>query len=205
VSGFLSSTTGAQTINEFFRPTSAPTSTTEDTSTRFGGGFTVLYNFQVGPNVLIAPFASVSFPNYSNIHTFANGASFGKTEDFIITEGLQFGFPWRVEGANALFYIQLGGAEGPAKFKVNFLRMPSSVDTQWIGGAMAGIGVDFQPDNWRIGNYPVSVFAQVNGIWWQVAKFNAPAGSPLFNYEISQLWLTAMIGATIHFGPVPPR
>jgi len=199
LSGFLSVNYGEQTNKEYLTLTDMLTNSLDDSNARLGGGVGLVYNVPINVNFLAGPFVNVNFPNQSIIRNFPNGSSIGTTNTAVVTFGGQFGIPFKLDQTPALVYLQLGGSETQKNLKINF-AMPS-VDTQTIWGGTIGVGAAIQPQNLRIGDKPVTLFAQLNGTFWQDGRYVGPAGSRPYSYVVQRDDVTLLVGATVWFSP----
>jgi hypothetical protein len=193
LSGFLSINYGEQTNREFLADTL--TNTLDDANARLGGGIGVVYNFPVSRSFLAGPFVNVNFPNQSIMRTFPGGGSIGTTNTAVVTFGGNFAVPFKLEQMPAIVFLQIGASETQQNLKINF-AMPS-IDSRTIWGTTIGIGAAIQPKDLRIAGKPVSLFAQLNGTFWQDGRH---VGNP-FTYLVHRDDITAMAGATLWLSP----
>ncbi len=200
VSGFLSGNFGDQTIREYFTRTGDQTNVLADQNTRIGGGLSAFYNFAVYPGLLAGPFVTVNFPNQAITRTFPGGSRIGTTDDVVVTFGGQLGIPVITQdGTQAFLYLRGGVSEMQEKLRINFIGMPASVDTRTVWGGTFGVGGMVRRPDWRIGNFPIAAFGEIDFTGWQNGRFVGPLGSPLFTYVPERNDVVFLVGGTMLF------
>ena len=165
-----------------------------------GGGFLIGYKFAPWANsVVVSPFASFDFMHAPVNHTFPGGSFLGTTANFMGTAGVKVG-PQLDMG------LWLYGIAGVSvlneTLNVNFIPVASSQSTT-VPGATVGIGGAMQPAFLQGFGHPVSLFVEYQHTWWQSANFNAPAASPLFNYNFARQDDVVKFGFTVSLSQPP--
>jgi hypothetical protein len=171
-----------------------------DTGDPLGGGFLIGYKFAPwANNVIVSPFASFDFLSSPVNHTFPGGSFLGTTANFMGTGGVKIGPQL---GAGVWLYGIAGVSVMNETLNINFIPLASS-QSAWVAGGTLGIGGAFQPGFLQRFGHPVSLFAEYQHTWWQSANFNAPAASPLFNYNFARQDDVVKMGFTVSLGAPP--
>jgi hypothetical protein len=168
----------------------------DDDGDPIGAGLVAGYNFALGSNVIIGPFASMDWLNQTVNHNFAGGQFLGTTTHWIATVGGKFGY---TAYPGVLVYGLAGASFLNHDLNVNFATAASQNTT--TPGFTLGLGGEYQPSSWQLLGAPVSVFAQYQHTWYATANFNTPASSPAFNYAFKRDDDTVKVGINFYLSP----
>jgi hypothetical protein len=197
-------------INRGDQKTTERSALTDDVTNTFynvgdplGTGIAASYLFAPwANNIRIGPFTSFDLLHQTINQTFPNGFFLGSTTHWIFTAGIKAG----VVATPSLFIYGLAGASWlNESLNINFATASSKNTT--TPGFTVGLGGEYMPSVLQRFGLPVSIFAQYQHTWWQDAKFNTPASSPLFNYAFRREDDTIKLGVNVYFSPPepPPR
>jgi hypothetical protein len=165
-----------------------------------GIGFKVGYGFRPwGNNLIVAPFVSFDYLNWSINQTFANGNLLGTRSNFESTLGVKVG---PAVTPNIWLYAIGGVSALNQTLKVNFMPLASST-TKTVAGGTAGVGAAIRPDFLQGFGRPVSISLEYQHTWWANAQFDMPAASPLFNYNFRREDDTIKLGFNVYLTPPP--
>lgn len=167
-----------------------------------GLGFSVGYGLAPWHNgFILDPFVSFDYIGLSVNQTFPGGSFLGTRSNFEGTGGIKFG---PAIGTNAWVYGIVGASFLNETLTVNFVPLSSSTTTT-VPGATLGFGGAIQPAMLQGFGHPVSVFLEYQHTWWQDARFNTPASSPIFDYTFRRDDDTIKLGLSFYFNaPAPP-
>ncbi len=182
---------------ETLAATGAVTNQFSDSGDPLGFGIEGGYNFAPwGYNVVVGPFASLDYMRQTVNRDFAGGQYLGSTTNLIFTLGAKAGVK---AGPDVLIYGLAGASFLNQNLNVNFATTASRNTT--TPGFITGLGLEVQPDSWRLAGLPVSLFAQYRHTWWGTANFQTPTSSPLFNYAFQRQDDTIRFGFNVWLQP----
>jgi opacity protein-like surface antigen len=199
--------TGDQRIIESEADTGTVTNRLQRREDPLGVGIVVGYN--VAPwnnNIVVGPFASFDYLRQTINHTFAGGTYIGSTTNWVATFGAKAGFAV-YPGISVYGLTGLGVLN--ETLNVNF-GGPVTSSNKTVPGFALGGGAEWRPAMLQGWGRPVALFVQYQHTWWDDAKLDRPAASPLFNYNYKRDDDTIRFGFNIYFNgmsapPPPPR
>lgn len=195
--------TGSLKITETLSAFGIITNEFSERNDPLGVGIVAGYYFRPGNSMIVAgPFASFDFLSQKINHTFPGGAFLGTQTRWIGNAGMKAGVVTR---AGIFLYGIAGVGVLNQDLNINFGGPFVTSSNTTVPGFTLGLGGEMRPAFLQRFARPVSVFVQYQHTWWQDAKLNQPAASPLFNYNFRRADDTLRFGLNIHFGgPTQP-
>jgi opacity protein-like surface antigen len=198
--------TGDQRIIESEADTGTVTNRLQRREDPLGVGIVVGYNVAPWNNIVVGPFASLDYLRQTINHTFAGGTFIGSTTNWVATFGVKAGLPVY---PGVLIYGLTGLGVLNETLNINF-GGPITSSNKTVPGFALGGGAEWRPAMLQGWGGPVALFVQYQHTWWDDAKLDRPAASPLFNYNYKRDDDTIRFGFNIYFNgmsapPPPPR
>jgi opacity protein-like surface antigen len=197
--------TGDQRIVESVADTGTVTNRLQRREDPLGVGIVVGYNVAPWNNIVVGSFASFDYLRQTINHTFAGGTFIGSTTNWVATLGAKAGF---AVSPGVVVYGLTGLGVLNETLNINF-GGPVTSSNKTVPGFVLGGGAEWRPAMLQGWGRPVALFVQYQHTWWDEAKLDRPAASPLFNYDYKRDDNTIRFGFNIYFNgtsaPPPPR
>jgi opacity protein-like surface antigen len=197
--------TGDQRIIESVADTGTVTNRLQRREDPLGVGIVVGYNVSPWNNIVVGSFGSLDYLRQTINHTFAGGTFIGSTTNWVATLGGKAGFAV-YPGISIYGLTGLGVLN--ETLNINF-GGPVTSSNKTVPGFVLGGGAEWRPSMLQGWGRPVALFVQYQHTWWDEAKLDRPAASPLFNYNYKRDDNTIRFGFNIYFNgtsaPPPPR